>query len=105
MLYNIPRNSDEGGEREAMKEHNKKGGENIMAVETTIKSVRCNMKLNNGLDPEGNVQTVSVSLGTLNKNTWDAQKALNITALAAPCLAKTLYSTEKTETDYISERE
>ena len=70
-----------------------------MAVEARINSIRCNMKLNNGLDSAGNVKTLNVSLGTLNKDAWDAQKAMNIVELARPCFSRTVYSTEKTESD------
>lgn len=65
-----------------------------MAAET-LKKVSVNLKLENGTDAEGNIKLVNVSLGTLSKDSFDADKALAIVQLLSPCLSKTVNSTEK----------
>ena len=68
-----------------------------MAAVTTLNNVSVSMKLNNGTSATGAVKTVSVSLGSLNKDTFEANKAMAIVTLLTPCLAKSLVSVNKTE--------
>ena len=72
-----------------------------MAAET-LKKVSVNLKLENGTDAEGNIKLVSQPLGTLGKDSFDADKALAIVRLLAPCLSKTINSTEKVTISTIS---
>ena len=73
-----------------------------MAVTTEIQKVAVNVKLNNGTTASGKVKTLTLKLGALNKDTFDASKAYAIADLLAPCLEKAIYSVEKVETSTIS---
>ena len=64
---------------------------------TRAKKISVNIKLDNGTDGEGNQRTVSIPLGTLNKDNFDADKAIAIIAALEPCLSKTVYAIEKVE--------
>lgn len=75
-----------------------------MAVSTPLKVI-VNAKLNNGLNPDGNVKTLSVSLGSLNVNSYDDDKALAVIASLSPCLSKVLYRVEKAYTTSIDDDE
>ena len=68
-----------------------------MAVTTTVSKVSVNVKVNNGTNANGTTKTLSINLGSLNKDTFDAHKAMAIVGLLAPCLEKTLNSVEKVE--------
>ncbi len=68
-----------------------------MAVTSTLKKVSVNVKLDNGTDSLGNVKTVSVNLGTLSVQNFDAAKAMAIVNLLDRCLVKEVYSVEKVE--------
>lgn len=68
-----------------------------MAVET-IKSRAAKVLLEHGTDSQGNIKLVSLSLGTMSKDRWDADKVLAISAALEPCLNDTLSSTEGTST-------
>ena len=59
-------------------------------------SVSLSVLLNNG-SKQGKVQTVSVGLGSLDVDEWDAQKAANIVNVLEDCLSKQIYSVQKTE--------
>ena len=77
-----------------------------MAVTLTGKRTAVSMKLNNGTDSEGKIKLVSLNLGSLNTADFtseDAQKAQNIINALQPCLSKTVYRTEKTHVDYMTE--
>ena len=85
----------------AMTEISQKGGKRLMAT-TTLKKVSVSIKLDNGTDAEGNQKTVSISLGNLSKDTFDADKALAIVGALEPCLNKMPVSVEKTEVSTLS---
>ncbi len=68
-----------------------------MAVSELTLKHSVSVKLNNGTK-DGIVQTVSISLGSLDKDEWDAQKAMNIVDLMEPCLSKSIYEVQKTTT-------
>lgn len=73
-----------------------------MAVTETLEKNAVTMKLNIGLDAQGNVKTANVGLGTLDivnpATTWDAQKAMNIVEALSACLTKPVYSVIRTAT-------
>lgn len=68
---------------------------------TELKKVSVSVKLENGTDSEGNLKTVSISLGNLSKDNFNADKALAIVGLLGPCLSKTIASVEKVEVSTI----
>ena len=67
-----------------------------MAVTETPKKVSVSVRLNNGVDSSGNVQTVSVSLGSLSTTGYDNAKALAVAEALEDCLSLSVYSVEKT---------
>jgi hypothetical protein len=74
-----------------------------MAVVATLEKIAVKMNLNNGTDPEtGEVQTVSVNLGSLNPQTYDSAKAMAVAEAIAPCLTKTLYSVQEVRTNSLT---
>ena len=68
-----------------------------MATAITTK-IRVNIKLD-----AGNGKTVSVSLGSLNKDAFDANKVLSIVGLLDSIFDKSIDSVEKIETSAIIE--
>lgn len=72
-----------------------------MAATKTLSKVVYQMKLNNGVDMSGNVKTVNVSLGTINANAADDDKALAITNAIGPCLSKAIYFLARVDTSGI----
>lgn len=74
-----------------------------MAAVTTLNKVSVNVKVNNGTTPTGTVKTLSVSLGSLNKDAFDADKAMAIVRLLEPCLEKALVSVEKVEVSTLTD--
>ncbi len=69
---------------------------------TTLKKVSVKLKLENGTDDAGNMKYVSLSLGSLSKDNFDADKALAVKAVLAPCLSKTVGSVEMTQVSEIT---
>ena len=65
-----------------------------MAVISDLTKVSVVLKLNNGT-VNGKVQTISLSLGDLNIDTYDKEKAMNIVNLLSPCLDKDVYEVQK----------
>ena len=65
-----------------------------MTVVSDLTKVSVVLKLNNGTI-NGKVQTVSLSLGDLNINTYDKEKAMNIVNLLSPCLDKDVYEVQE----------
>ena len=57
----------------------------------TLEKQQAYLRLNNGTSASGTIQTVSVSLGTLNASNWDADKALAVADKLEACLTKTIY--------------
>lgn len=75
-----------------------------MAIISTPSKLTANMALDDGLGPTGAQKSVNCSLGTMNPNAWDAQKAWNIaTAFNAGLLSKTLMWINKVATDKVEE--
>lgn len=82
--------------------NNKKGAYDMAVTRMPIK-YQVRMLLNNGSDPTtGEIRTVSVNLGTLDTNEYDANKALAVASAVSQCLTKTLYRTQEVATAYIS---
>ena len=73
-----------------------------MAVISDLTKVSVVAKLNNGMSEDGKVKTLSLSLGTMNVDRYDDQKAINIVELLKPCLAKEVYETQKVEVSTLS---
>ena len=69
---------------------------------TTLKKVSVRLKLENGTDADGNMKYVNLSLGSLSKDNFDADKALAVKAVLAPCLSKTVGSVEMTQVSEIT---
>ncbi|MBQ7215558.1 MAG: hypothetical protein IJS39_06200 [Synergistaceae bacterium] len=68
-----------------------------MAATTTVTKIAVNLKLNNGVGADGNIRTVPVSMGKINRGAFDADKALAISSLIGQCLTKQVYYLEKVE--------
>lgn len=68
-----------------------------MAIENALK-IAVSIKLDDGTNPSGSTKTVSVSLGTLDKDAWDNDKAFAIVEALSPAFEKTIDSVIKTET-------
>lgn len=66
-----------------------------MAVETTTEKIAIGFLLNNGQTESGGIRTVKVNLGTLNKNTYTDQLAMNMATLLNPCFDKSLVKIQK----------
>lgn len=74
-----------------------------MAIVRTLDRVYVRMKLNNGMDAQGNTKTVSQSLGALSPTGYDDEKAWDVIDALIPCLTKALYSTELAPTYTLTE--
>lgn len=61
-----------------------------MSYSETVEKEACNMLLNNGTDSQGNIKTVTQSLGSLNKNNWNADKVGAVASALERCLSKTI---------------
>lgn len=61
-----------------------------MAVVETVRKRTATMSLEAGTDAEGNIKYVNQSFGTLARDSWDAEKLLNIKDGVAPILSKTV---------------
>lgn len=70
-----------------------------MAVEETLYKNAMTIKLNNGTDSSGNIQTVDTTLGsTLSPSSWDAEKAWAIRSALLNVLSLEPYGTYRTAT-------
>ena len=72
-----------------------------MSAISTIQKNGVSVRLNDGTK-QGVIQTVGVSLGTLNNSAFDADKALNIVDSLEPCLTKEVVRVEHTQMAYLS---
>lgn len=73
-----------------------------MAVITTLDKIAVKMNLNNGTDSQGKVKTVSQNLGSLNPQTYDAEKVMNIVEGLMPCFAKSVHSVQEVRTSTLN---
>lgn len=71
-----------------------------MAIQDTVQKLSAKMKVNNGLDAEGNVKTANVALPSFVTTATDAQ-IYAIADAAENLLTKTVVYLEKTITSYI----
>lgn len=69
-----------------------------------LNKVSVAIKLDNGTK-DGKVQTLSVSLGSLNTDRYDDQKAMNIVELLKPVLSKDVYNVQETKISILSDDE
>jgi len=75
-----------------------------MAVVSDLTKVSVVLKLNNGTI-NGKVQTVSLSLGDLNIDTYDKEKAMNIVNLLSTCLDKDVYEIQEIPVNVLNNEE
>ncbi len=73
-----------------------------MPATTTVTKIACNILVNNGTTQTGAIKTATVSLGSINKDAFDADKAYAIAEVVATCLTKALYDIRKVETSSIN---
>ena len=66
-----------------------------MAAEVTVSSVKAYVRLINGQTAQGSTKYLNLSLGAMNKDAFDDDKALAITTLLEPCLAKSVGGLQK----------
>ncbi len=69
---------------------------------TTLNKVSVVFKLENGTDAEGNIKYVDLPLGNLSTDNFDADKALAVKSVLAPCLSKTVGRVEMIQTSIVS---
>lgn len=84
----------------AMTNQYQEGG--VKMATSTLKKVSVSVRLDNGTDADGNTITVGLGLGSINKDTFNADKVLAIVGVLEPCLNKTVDSVEKTEVSTIT---
>ena len=65
-----------------------------MVVSSSLEKVSVNIMLNNGTK-DGKIKTISVSLGGMNTQRYDDQKAMNIADLLEPCFSKPVLEVKK----------
>ncbi len=73
-----------------------------MAATATVTKVAINLLLNNGVSSTGSVRTLPVSLGKIDKDNIDLDKALALSDLVETCLTKSVYVVEKVEYSHVS---
>lgn len=66
-----------------------------MAVVEDLTGVSVSMVLNDGTNEDGDVRTASQSLGKMDVDNFDNQKAMNIINAATPILSKDIYDVRK----------
>lgn len=65
-------------------------------VRSTLDAISVRFNLNNGYDSQtGQIKTVSAFLSSLNPDTYDPQKVLNIASAISNCLIKSIYSVQE----------
>lgn len=74
-----------------------------MSVSVTAKKLRVNLKLDDGYTSAGMTKYVSMSLGNMAVNAFDADKVMAIANLLTPVLDKDLLAIEKVETSTLEE--
>lgn len=73
-----------------------------MAVNTMLQKVSIHVRMSDGVDSNGTTKYVGMSLGTINPETFDVQKAMNIVNKLADCITKGISYLQKTEVSRIS---
>ena len=73
-----------------------------MAVTSSLEKVTVTNLLNNGTK-DGKIKTLSVSIGNLNTQHYDDQKAMNICTLLEPCFSKPVLEVKKTAVSRLTE--
>ena len=67
---------------------------------STLNAVSVRLNLNNGYQ-NGTIQTIPVYLGSINPDTYDPDKALDIADKIEDCLTKTVVSVQEIKTSTI----
>ena len=71
-----------------------------MAVTENVQRISGALKLNNGTE-QGVVKTVTLSIGSFDKDEWDGDKVMNIVDLLKPCLSKGVVDVQKTTVTHL----
>lgn len=71
------------------------------AVVRSLKTVGVSARLNDGTKDD-KVQTKNISIGSLNIDRYDEQKAINIIELMKPVLSKEVYDVQETKISILS---
>ena len=69
---------------------------------TSVQNVSISIRLNNGVDAQGNTKTIGISLGSLSASKFNADKVLAIVSALGPVLDKSIEGTEKIEVSSLS---
>lgn len=77
------------------------GAKELGAVISDLSKVSVVVKLNNGTQ-DGRVLTVSQTIGTLNTDRYDDQKAMNIVGALETILSKTIYNVQEVKTSLLT---
>ena len=73
-------------------------------ISSTLNAISVRLNLNNGYDYQtGQIKTVSAFLSSLNPNTYDAQKVMNIVGAISTCLTKSIYSVQEIRTSTLTD--
>lgn len=79
-----------------------------MAVTAEVNKVAVSLLLNNGIDADGNVVTVTSSLPSINKTSYvsdlsaSRQKIMNVVTAMETVLNKEVYNIREVQTSYLS---
>lgn len=79
-----------------------------MAVTAEVNKVAVSLLLNNGIDSDGNVVTVTSSLPSINKTSYvsdvsaSRQKIMNVVTAMETVLTKEVYNIREVQTSYLS---
>ena len=73
-----------------------------MTASTVTEKIAVSLRLNNGTTTTGQIKTIGVSIGNLDKTAFNADKALAIAGLIEDCLTKSVYKVQKVETSEIT---
>lgn len=79
-----------------------------MAVTAEVNKVAVSLLLNNGIDADGNVVTVTSSLPSINKTSYvsdlsaSRQKIMNVVTAMETVLNREVYNIREVQTSYLS---
>lgn len=74
-----------------------------MAVTAKTQKITAVILLDNGTTSSGAVRTISQTLGAIDKENYDPDKAYAIAMLVEPCLSKSVYAVQQTTAAYLEE--
>lgn len=73
----------------------------IMAT-VTPRKISVNIKLDDGVDSQGNAKYVTISLGKISLTGYNQDKAVALVNLLTPCLDKTHHATEEVKVNTLT---